>query len=133
MQTDAQANAKAVWPCVRCLDWGSSVATLTSVLRVWQSMRGIANCDTARFSKPPSCSYWCDIIRIEPRLLLDGQDPVPIVKDRCALPLGSDGANTYWGAASSQFYHPFLPKKPKRSRRIAEQFAGRGVLHGKQD
>ena len=29
-------------------------------------MRGIANCDTARFSKPPSCSYWCDIIRIEP-------------------------------------------------------------------
>ena len=37
MQTDAQANAKAVWPCVRCLDRGSSVATLNSVLlRVWQ-------------------------------------------------------------------------------------------------
>ena len=49
MQTDAQANAKAVWPCVRCLDWGSSVVTLNSVvLRVWQraddAHGGIGSC-----------------------------------------------------------------------------------------
>ena len=31
-KTDAQANAKAVWPCVQCLDRESSVATLNSVL-----------------------------------------------------------------------------------------------------
>ena len=53
MQTDAQANAKAVWPCVRCLDWGSSVATLNSVLlRVWQraddAHGGIGSCSYSR-------------------------------------------------------------------------------------
>ena len=52
MQTNAQANAKAVWPCVRCLDWKSLVATLNFAFKVWQRANdahgGIDSCSYSR-------------------------------------------------------------------------------------